>query len=248
MRLARTLPLLLAIATTVHGADRTSELVDSNIRNTERTRSAEDKAAEWGLDSEEWKRYEQLMDGPRGIYSPGLDPVAVLGIEARSDQERLHFARIQAKMETQRMQKELLYQRAYDEAVGSLVQGQQVVNLTPDKPMFSSSEAGLSAASGSGRLALFVSSDCDPCVSKAQALQQSMTPFDIYLVGSLGDDSLVRNWAREAGIDPEKVRSRQITINHDEGRWANLREGSGTEISAELPLALKLLDGKWVVQ
>lgn len=248
MRLARTLPLLLAMATAAHGADRASELVDSEIRDTQHTRSAEDKAAEWGLDSKEWKRYEQLMDGPRGIQSPGLDPVSVLGIEARSDEERIHFARIQARMERERVQKELLYQRAYDEAIGQLNQGEQVVNLQPEKPMFSSSEAGLSSATGSGRLALFVSSDCGPCVSRAKTLQQSKTPFDIYVVGSDGDDSLVRQWARGAGIDPARVRSREITINHDEGRWAALRDGSDVDIGGDLPLALKLIDGNWVVQ
>jgi integrating conjugative element protein (TIGR03759 family) len=248
MRFARILPLLFAVASTVHADDRSSAIVDSQIRNTEQARTAEEKAAEWGLNADEWKLYQQLMDGPRGIYSPGLDPVSVLGIESRTDEERMHFARIQARMETQRMQKELLYQRAYDEAVGAVVQGQQVVNLKPEKPMFSSTEARLPASGGSGRLALFVSEDCEPCVKKAKALQRSNTPFDLYVVGSEGDDSKVRSWARNAGIEPDKVRSRQITLNHDEGRWADLQDSSEAELGPDLPLALRFTNGKWVIQ
>ncbi|MBD3877987.1 TIGR03759 family integrating conjugative element protein [Pseudomonas kunmingensis] len=248
MRFVRILPLLLALTSTVHADGSSSTMVDSQIRNTELARTAEEKAAEWGLTAEDWKRYQELMDGPRGIYSPGLDPVSVLGIEARTDEERMHYARIQAQMETQRMQKELLYQRAYDEAVGVVVQGQQVVNLKPEKPMFSSSEARLPASGGSGRLALFVASDCAPCVQKAIALQRSNTPFDIYVVGSEGDDSKVRSWARSAGIEPERVRSRQITLNHDEGRWAELQESSDAKLGADLPLALRFANGKWVLQ
>ncbi|RRV04334.1 hypothetical protein EGJ28_22435 [Stutzerimonas xanthomarina] len=76
MRFARILPLLLALASTVHADGSSSAMVDSQIRNTELARTAEEKAAEWGLTAEDWKRYQELMDGPRGIYSPGLDPVS----------------------------------------------------------------------------------------------------------------------------------------------------------------------------
>jgi len=48
----------------------------------------ERQAREWGLQPEEWARYRQLMQGPLGVYSPQLDPLTALGIEARSDEER----------------------------------------------------------------------------------------------------------------------------------------------------------------
>ena len=44
----------------------------------------ERQAREWGLHPEEWARYRQLMQGPLGVYSPQLDPLTALGIEAQA--------------------------------------------------------------------------------------------------------------------------------------------------------------------
>ncbi len=34
----------------------------------------------WGLTEAEFQRYQQLMQGQRGIQSPGLDPLSALGV------------------------------------------------------------------------------------------------------------------------------------------------------------------------
>lgn len=73
-------------------------------------------AREWGLTNEEWARYGELMDGPLGIYSPNIDPLSALGIEAPSEQEQRRYAELQVQAEAQRVEKLLAYQRAYDEA------------------------------------------------------------------------------------------------------------------------------------
>jgi len=70
-------------------------------------------AQEWGLSSQEFQRYRTLMQGSRGVYSPGLDPLTALGIEAQSDAERRRYAELQVRAEAQRVQKEL----AYDEGL-----------------------------------------------------------------------------------------------------------------------------------
>src|SRR3546814_12388825 len=54
----------------------------------------ERQAREWGLQPEEWARYRQLMQGPLGVYSPQLDPLTALGIEARSEEERRRHAEL----------------------------------------------------------------------------------------------------------------------------------------------------------
>ena len=101
-------------------------------------------ATEWGLQPQEWARYRELMDGPLGIYSPNLDPLSALGIEARTDEERRRYAELQVQVEARRVEKLLAYQRAYDEAWQRLNPGMQRVNLPDDKPV-----AG--ATRGSGR-------------------------------------------------------------------------------------------------
>ncbi|MFL4110810.1 TIGR03759 family integrating conjugative element protein, partial [Pseudomonas aeruginosa] len=73
-------------------------------------------ASDWGLQPQEWARYRELMDGPLGIYSPNLDPLSALGIEARTDEERRRYAELQVQVEARRVEQLLAYQRAYDEA------------------------------------------------------------------------------------------------------------------------------------
>ena len=117
-------------------------------------------ARDWGLRPEEWARYRQLMQGPLGIYSPNLDPLTALGIEARSDEERRRYAELQVRMEARRVEKLLAYQRAYDAAWQRLAPGQPRVNL----PGAKTPAAG---NTGSGRLAVFIKADCASCAQRA---------------------------------------------------------------------------------
>ena len=59
----------------------------SQVRDSADVALDERLAKDWGLRPEEWARYRQVMQGPLGIYSPNLDPLTALGIEARSDEE-----------------------------------------------------------------------------------------------------------------------------------------------------------------
>ena len=188
--------------------------------------SEEARARAWGLDTTEWSRYQQVMQGPLGIYSPNLDPLTALGIEARSDTERQHYAELQVRAEAQRVQKELIYQQAYDAAWKRLYP-----DLTPVRSLTSTSR-GVSLTH-TERLAVFIKDDCPPCDARVRQMQASGTPFDIYMVGSGGDDARIRAWAQRVGIDPAKVRAHTITLNHDAGRWLMLG-GQGT-LPAVLP-------------
>ena len=108
------------------------------------------------------------MDGPLGIYSPNLDPLSALGIEARTDEERRRYAELQVQVEARRVEKLLAYQRAYDEAWQRLNPGMQRVNLPDDKPGAGPSSSPLR---GSGRMAVFVKDGCAACGQLVQRLQ-----------------------------------------------------------------------------
>lgn len=197
--------------------------------------SAPRTAQQWGLTQEEWTRFDELMRGPLGIYSPGLDPLTALGIEARSDDERNRFAELQAIAEGRRAEKILAYQRAYDAAWRRL--------FPTLRPMRLSTASGTSMekprSGGSERLSLFVRENCPACDERAKKLQAADVEVDIYLVGSRQDDRAVRRWAGRVGIDPARVRSETITLNHDAGRWVTLG------IGGELPALVREVDGTW---
>jgi integrating conjugative element protein (TIGR03759 family) len=208
-----------------------SRTAQSQASATADVRSDEYQARDWGLRTEEWTRYRQLMQGPLGVQSPNLDPLTALGIEARTDAERQRYAELQVRTEARRVEKLLAYQRAYDAAWQHLRPGQQRVNL----PIASVSDLPAEA----GRLAVFVKADCAPCLQRVRQLQASGIGFDLYLVGSRQDDARIRQWAIEAGIEPAKVRARAITLNHDAGRWLSLG------LSGELPAVVRQVNGQW---
>jgi integrating conjugative element protein (TIGR03759 family) len=193
-------------------------------------------ARAWGLSPEEWTRYQTVMQGPRGIYSPGLDPLTALGIEAESAEERVRYAEMQVKAERQRIDKELAYQRAYDQAFSRLYPDEKVIQISSSA---SSPVTIKPVLSSTGRLAVFVQDNCTPCIAKVKDLQKQKTAFDLYFVGSQKDDERIRRWAIVAGIDPAAVRSRRITLNHDEGQWQKL------DVGGELPALVREVGGKW---
>ena len=72
-----------------------------------------------------------------------------------------------------------------------------------------------------------------------QRLQATGSTFDIYVVGSRADDTRIRDWARRSKIDPARVRTRTITLNHDGGRWLSLG------LPGELPAVVRQVNGQW---
>jgi integrating conjugative element protein (TIGR03759 family) len=197
-------------------------------------RAAEQQASDWGLSVDEWTRYRDLMLGPLGVYSPNIDPLTALGIEARSGQERQRYAELQVAAEAQRVEKLLAYQRAYDDAWQRLHADMPRVILPDAGPAFS---PVMPAASG--RLALFVEDACPTCDQTALKLQAAGRAFDIYVVDSGADDARIRAWAERIGIDPAKVRSGKVTLNHDAGRWVSLG------LPGDLPAIVRQVGGQW---
>ncbi|EHZ3052479.1 TIGR03759 family integrating conjugative element protein [Salmonella enterica subsp. enterica] len=197
-----------AVSPVIQGNSQTVDTLLQTLEQQQMTRSAQ----EWGLTTEEWQRYETLKKGRRGVLSPGLDPLTMLGIEARSDEERRHFAELTVKQEFQRVEAELAFQREVNSAWMRVYPGVLPVQ-------------DLRSEVSSTRQALFVKENCPACERKLVQLMKSNQPLDIYLVGSGGKDEAVRNWAKKHNIPAEKVKSRQVTLNHDNGMW--LKYGNG---------------------
>lgn len=215
-----------------------SNTQNSEVHNSSQGASQTELAREWGLTPQEWSRFQTVMEGPRGIYSPGLDPLTALGIEAKSEEERRRYAELQVRAERQRIDKELAYQRAYDQAFARLYPNEKVIQLSSN-PASTAGSGAVTAVKGIGRLAVFVQDSCNTCIDRVKDLQNQKQSFDLYFVGSQGDDEIIRRWAILAGVEPASVRSRQITLNHDAGRWLGLGLGG------ELPAVVREVNGQW---
>lgn len=231
------LPLLflLMLFTTVAIATTTRPNITQpqNVTSQQRLSTDERLASDWGLQTEEWTRYRQLMQGPLGIYSPHLDPLTALGIEAQSDEERRRYAELQVQAEARRVEKILSYQRAYDDAWQRLNPGTLRINS------LSLPQTSLQQSPIPEKLMVFVKANCSACEQRVRQLQAAGSHFDLYMVGSRQNDALIRQWASRVGIDTSKVRTRTITLNHDAGRWNSLG------LSGELPAVIRKVNGQW---
>jgi len=73
-------------------------------------------ASHWQLEKEEWVRYQTLIQGPLHRWYQQLDPIEVLGIEAQDPSKRARYADLVVKITHDRVEKELAFQRAIDQA------------------------------------------------------------------------------------------------------------------------------------
>lgn len=54
-------------------------VVENSQTTQSQTQSLQQKAGEWGLSPEDYQRYQQLMNGPRGDSVPGAGPTLGAG-------------------------------------------------------------------------------------------------------------------------------------------------------------------------
>ncbi len=200
---------LVAVVLTLSTPARAENMHQTPSHLTE-SQSTITAAQEWELTPDEWLRYQQLKNGRRGVLSPGLDPLTMLGTEARSDEERRRLAELWVKQEFRRTEAELAFQREVDNAWRRIFPRLLPVRQNPVT---------------TGRRALFVRENCPPCEQRLTQLLAGGQPLDIYLVGSGGQDSAIRRWAQKQRIPAAKVVSRHITLNHDNGQWLKYSGG-----------------------
>ncbi len=102
---------------------------DQDIEAVQLSEKDKHAALVWELTDTEMKRYNLLMDNKSGIYYEGLKltPLDILGINARNEQERDHFAQMSAKFEAQKVAKNLAWNNAHYRAYQKVVAGLPVI-------------------------------------------------------------------------------------------------------------------------
>jgi integrating conjugative element protein (TIGR03759 family) len=217
-----------------------AQVAETEIERTQTVLTEEALAEQWRLSTDEWDVYKTLMEGPRGIWSPTLDPVTVLGIHAETDAERRRYAELLVMIEFERVGQELKFQQAYDEAAQRLFPSLMPVQTTT--PM-SASPLG-----GAKRVAFVGSIDgqrCPTCRTElARLLQAHRAPaapvLDLFL-DDAADDQVIRGWAMAQGIDPKAVIAGRITLNH-----AREPLSLPTDQDVVSPKRLQQIAGRWL--
>lgn len=207
-------------------AAHAAETAETTVRESE-TRASERGAAVWNLRPEDWTRYEQLMRGRRGAWSPDADPLLVLGAHARTESERRRYAEAFVMAEHERVEGELAFERAVQAAWKRLFPGQPRIGAP----------ARTVAGAAADRYALVLDRACADCGRTVREYMKAGAPVDVYVRGAAGDADL-RAWAAEQAVDPGAVRAGFLTLNHGDGAppgaagavWARMAGGGWTPV------------------
>lgn len=225
-------------------ATTTSER-QTTVEQTRATAVDLERAKMSGLNPEEWQRYATLLRGPRGLWTPALDPIWMLGIHARTDDERRKYAEMAVQQEHARVAGELAFQKAYDDAFKLLFANEPIIDMqkleanraaararTNKKQILQKTSMKKWPASdiADERALFFVSlkTDCATCdIMLPKLLKRAGRGdgVDIYFVGAdARDNAAIQAWAAKRAVPPEWVRNGLITLNYDQASLAQLRK------------------------
>ncbi len=186
------------------------------------------QAMVWSLTFDEEKRYLFLMQNRSGLYygKVTLSPVDILGLNARSDEERQHFAAISAKQESQKIAQNLAWNAAFTKAYRQMTQGTPVIrpfNYAKFSPyhyqpvqlkqgdvldLFTDISTPISGAF----------SDLIELLEKHPGVQ-----LNVYFVSGKITDKAIQQWANTQALPANWVKNKRVTLNHGGSEYSALK-------------------------
>ena len=225
------------------GQNSETRVLESDVKSTDDkssqiqlSQSERTLAKQWMLTETDWLKYKQIMKGPRGIWSPGIDPLTALGVEETNPAERRRYAEIWLKVETKRAELELAFEMERSAAAKKLLSNQKPINNTAWVNDWNKNRDSIRKI-----VHLFVDVSCmDKCKEHVQQIYGSIgknAQLDIFFKDGTTSDQIGK-WAAFMGIPPDVVKARKVTLNFDNGKSAKMAINV-----AKLP-AVKVLDVK----
>jgi integrating conjugative element protein (TIGR03759 family) len=199
----------------------------------ERIQRIEQLARRWEVTPEEWTRYETLMQGEGRFHWKDVDPIMVLGIYAKNTQERDYYAAMMAKKEHRMQSQFLTFNQAYMKAFDELYGGQPIIDLASFYEQYrmaglassiqnSSQEPSIPDDNAIGdRYVLFLNAQCERCddwFRRIRTQQALGTTLDVYFIGESTES--ISHWANDQVLDPADLQGGTITLNLDNGMYA----------------------------
>lgn len=206
------------------------------------------QARTWQITKAQEARFLNLMQGRDGLYyrHKAYTPVQILGLNAKSDKARDHYAALAVTQRLQRVGKELAFYAAYAKAYAKTVRRLHLPLLRQFNPRPFSPLNQLKFQLKSGDVVLlFVSSQMaiPPSVTNLlyQVMQTAGVHLNIYFENPSVTKADIERWAHLHSIDAHLVNTGVITLNFDNGLWAKLKA------HYTLPALFLERDGKTIV-
>lgn len=200
--------VLSVFSFSVYAAEKSSSsIVYSAVDNT---KSADTVAQIWGLTETDVLKYNKIMKGPRGKFSPDIAPPLALALEESNHAEKTRYLTIYAKLEYDRTRKDLETSRMYDKIFKELFT-EPVINKSI---LFKNKEEYIQAGD---RFVVFIDSACNDCKSRLllglmQTANFPKNPTDIFVKGLYHENEL-HAWATQNSIRVEDVQKGKVTLN-----------------------------------
>ena len=196
----------------------TSEAMQTPITHSTSSATTAEQASRWGLTRKDWTRYQEVMTGPRGIWSPNLDPLTALGVHAESDPERRRYAEILVRIERERWERELAFEQVVQQVKRELYPNEPLLDPERVKALIEARTREPPYRAGD-RLLLFVNLECHACDRLAQHLASEVQnlpglQLDVFAVGRVRDED-IQGWAIKLKLPEPLVSQGRLSLNHD---------------------------------
>lgn len=195
----------------------------------------------WQLTDQEWNLYKNLKaNSPWAFWENHSSPLAMLAFYSNSMEEKRRYARIEAELDTWRQFSVTEYQSLYDKE-REIVHKRYVEFIQKDKPTIGSIKAY-------DKLRLFVNvGACDEhCRSLVSRVLKTQAKTDIYIIGAKSDEDIFK-WAEAGGIPVDRVKTKEVTLNHENGLLKIISNNAGIGIPQIPALFKQITNGDQLV-
>ena len=185
------------------------------------------RAKSWRLSEKEYGRYKLLKETtPRGIWTPNIDPLTLLGVEARTEQERIKYARIFNQVELERTKKDIAFGAAQNADLKRLSPNsngfksyleqrkERRINYMNISTMSQGSpESNSEYQSTSYIFYVDLMKECDRECARQVSEVIKQARVDFFFINAQTDKSIIE-FARNHKIPSKKVKSGTYTFNY----------------------------------
>ncbi|HAT1867308.1 TIGR03759 family integrating conjugative element protein [Legionella pneumophila] len=207
----------------VNEDDLTSE---QDINKLTLTEAQLHEAKVWGLTIDEEKRYVLLMQNKSKFYYEGLrqTPIDILGLNARNEVERDHFAELAARQEAQKVSKNIAWNNAFYKTYNRLFTNVPVIGDFDPSPYSPYAHKPVQLSQGDTLYFFIKEKDAVKTILMMlfDAIEQTPdTRLHLMLLNM--DDATIQIWANQHQIPQHLVNNSRISLNHGELNYQTLK-------------------------
>ncbi|HHF0526352.1 TPA: TIGR03759 family integrating conjugative element protein [Legionella anisa] len=199
---------------------------EQDINKLTLTKAQLHEAKVWGLTIDEEKRYVLLMQNKSKYYYEGLrqTPIDILGLNARNEVERDHFAELAARQEAQKVSKNIAWNNAFYKTYNRLFTNVPVIGDFDPSPYSPYAHKPVQLSQGDTLYFFIKEKDAVKTILMMlfDAIEQTPeTRLHLMLLGM--DDAAIQIWANQHQIPQHLVNNSRISLNHGELNYQTLK-------------------------